>query len=74
MYLVGGQRLSTSAYYELLGRLSGARMPTARVPVAVAALWASVSSWLGRTLTGQPPQVRRCWGLGVPRLRLRSGP
>ena len=56
-YLIGNQRLSTSAYYDLIAELSGQPRPRWEVPPALALGAGHVASWLASRLTGSNPMA-----------------
>lgn len=54
-YLIGNQRLTTGAYYNLIAELSGQPRPRAEVPLFVALGAGHVSAWFARRVTGSNP-------------------
>lgn len=56
-FLIGNQRLSTQAYYDLIAELSGQPRPRREVPSWLALGAGHVSAWLARRVTGANPMA-----------------
>ncbi len=56
-YLLGAENLTMAEFVAALGRITGAPMPKARVPYAVALAAGHVSEWISDHVTRKPPQA-----------------